>query len=92
MGIGVSYGQGSLSPILPGNTWTYNDMPSVFNSNYSYEGYMSIYVTCSDNTRVGTYFFVSRSSTNPHPLPSVVVNPCCDDDRLPPASPPNPWW
>lgn len=85
---GVNYGNGGLSLLTPSvnDTWVYDGMPLAFNSNYYYAGNMSIYVTCSDGTRVGTFFFTSRSSTNPHPLPQTIMNPCCDTDRLPPCN------
>ena len=78
----------SLDPLSNNDTWVYSGMSPTFISNYGYAGQMSIYVTCSDGTRVGTFFFVSYSSTNPHMLPSSVQNPCCQDGRLPPATDP----
>lgn len=72
---GVFYGSGGLST-SDGN-WSYDGIPPEFNSNYSYIGYMSIYVTCNDGTRRLTSSFNSISGTTNVLPQSTNGNPCC---------------
>lgn len=76
---GLVYGSGGLTRSPDPNfqdEYNYDGIGPGFTSSYCYTGYMSIYVTCNDGSRILTHAFSSLCGTT-QILPQSVINPCC---------------